>query len=362
MSIDKKFWKNKSVFITGATGFKGSWLCLWLNSLGANVYGLSRDISTKANLFNMCKLHSDVNLLKGDVSSKDSLLEALIIAKPEVIIHMAAQPFVGLSYDEPVKTYEINMMGTVNLLEAVRIAVHRNIPVKALINVTTDRCYEDKDWVWGYREEDALGGLDPYSNSKACSEFVTMSYRNSFFNPEEYDSHGVGIASARPGNIIGGGDFGKDRLIPDVVRAISTGTTVKIKNPLATRPWQFVLEPLEGYLLLAQKLVENGRRYSCSWNFCPNEQNAKSVEWIVQQLCERWGDGASYITEKIVQSDGGNYVRGDSSRAKNELCWNPNWSINQSLDSIVEFTRAHQGNLDLRSLCLTQLDRYCETV
>jgi CDP-glucose 4,6-dehydratase len=356
--IEKAFWKNKKVFVTGHTGFKGAWLCLWLHSLGAEVTGFTRKPPKNPSLYECSNLGSSVRTITGDIRSKKSLHEAVMEAKPDIVFHMAAQPLVRTSYDIPVETYEINVMGTVNLLDAVRLAVQNGIPVKAVINVTSEKCYEDKEWVWGYREQDALGGYDPYSNSKACSELVTMCYRNSFFHPNQYGDHGVGLASARSGNVIGGGDWGANRLIPDFIRALQDGTKLTIRNPRATRPWMHVLAVLEGYLLLAQKLCEDGRRYSQSWNFGPGEDGAKSVEWIVRKLCEKWGENAAYEIGQVSGQHEAHYMKMDCSKARSELGWQPKWDLDHALDRIVEFTRAHQQNQDLRSLCLTQIEQY----
>lgn len=280
-------------------------------------------------------------------------------AKPDIVFHLAAQPLVRTSYEIPVETYEINLMGTVNLFEAVRLAVQGGVPVKAVINVTSEKCYEDKAWVWGYREQDALGGYDPYSNSKACSELATMCYRNSFFHPDQYALHGVALATARSGNVIGGGDWGANRLIPDFTRALLEGKKLKIRNPGATRPWLHVLAVLEGYLLLAEKLYQDGARYGQSYNFGPGDDGAKSVEWIVRSMCQKWGGDAGYEIEQAAAGQHeAYYMKMDCSKAKSELGWQPKWSLDQALDRIIEFTRAHQQNQDLQRLCLTQIEQY----
>jgi CDP-glucose 4,6-dehydratase len=356
--IDQTFWQNKNVFITGHTGFKGSWLCLWLHALGANVTGYSLQPPTEPSLYELCGIDSLVCSVTADVRSRQSLQEAILKAKPDIVIHMAAQPLVRSSYEWPAETYEINVMGTVNLLEAVRVAVGSGIEVKAVVNVTTDKCYENKEWVWGYREQDALGGFDPYSNSKSCSELVTLSYRNSFFPPDRHNAHGVGLASARAGNVIGGGDWATDRLIPDIIRALLANKTVNIRNPLAIRPWQHVLEPLAGYLMLAQKLYEDGGRYAQSWNFGPNDQDARTVEWIACRLCAKWGEQASF---EIVPDDKwheAHYLRLDCSKARSELGWSPKWTLDQALDRIIEWSLAYKRGENLRRLCLSQIEQY----
>lgn len=359
--IDITFWKNKRVFITGHTGFKGSWLSLWLHSLGAKVTGFALNPPTTPSMYELCGIESSVCSIIGDIRSKERVQEALLHTKPDIVIHMAAQPLVRSSYDIPGETYEINVMGTVNLLESVRMAVREGIDIKAVINITTDKCYENKEWAWGYREQDLLGGYDPYSNSKACSEMVTMCYRNSFFNMNEYGAHGLALASARAGNVIGGGDWATDRLIPDFIRALLGGKTLKIRNPGAIRPWQHVLEPLGGYLLLAQKLCEDGRLFSQSWNFGPSDQDAKPVEWIVRKLCAKWGENASFDIEPDIKWHEANYLKLDCSKARNELGWKPKWSIEQALDRTIEWTRAFQQNQNLQAVCLAQIEQYCSS-
>ncbi|MDF2790550.1 MAG: CDP-glucose 4,6-dehydratase, partial [Neobacillus sp.] len=263
--VNQDFWKNKNVFVTGHTGFKGSWLSLWLHSLGANVTGYSLTPPTTPSLFQLCQLEQVIPTHYGDIRDQKALENALHSATPDIVIHMAAQPLVRASYVNPVETYATNVMGTVNLLESVRTAVQKGINIKAVVNVTTDKCYSNQEWPWGYREHDTLGGYDPYSNSKACSELVTDAYRNSFFQGK------VGIGSARAGNVIGGGDWAVDRLLPDCFRTLQTGGTIKIRNPYAIRPWQHVLDPLSGYLSLAEKLYSEGKTFAEGWNFGPDD-------------------------------------------------------------------------------------------
>jgi CDP-glucose 4,6-dehydratase len=283
-----------------------------------------------------------------------ALQQALLEADPEIVIHMAAQPLVRESYRTPVETYAVNVMGTVHLLEAIRQC--RN--VKAVVNVTTDKCYENREWLWGYRENEAMGGYDPYSSSKGCSELVTAAYRNSFFNPADHAAHGVALATARAGNVIGGGDWADDRLICDCVRALLQGEEILIRNPHSIRPWQHVLEPLSGYLLLAQKLYEVGVDYAQGWNFGPNDSDAKPVEWIVQQLCRSWGQGASYRLDQGDHPHEATYLKLDCSKAKTQLGWQPHWNLQQALGSIVEWTQGYQHGADLKALCLQQIAAY----
>jgi CDP-glucose 4,6-dehydratase len=357
--IDKKFWNKKKVFVTGHTGFKGSWLCLWLHSLGAEVHGYALKPPTEPSLFDLCKVGSFIKTTTiGDVRDGESLVSALTASKVDIAIHMAAQPLVRDSYKIPVETYAINVMGTVNFFEAIRQCK----TVRAVINVTTDKCYENKEWVWGYRECEPLGGYDPYSNSKACSELVTLSYRSSFFNPREYQNHGVAIASARAGNVIGGGDWASDRLIPDCIRAILKNEKVLIRNPHAIRPWQHVLEPLCGYLVLCQKLYTYGPRYIGAWNFGPDEKDARSVEWVVKSLCERWGNHASYEIDNGKHLHEANYLKLDCSKAKTELEWHPRWDINKAIESIVNWSRIYNQGGNIREACSTQIEDYLDKI
>ncbi|MBP1763537.1 MAG: CDP-glucose 4,6-dehydratase [Firmicutes bacterium] len=352
--IDKKFWYGKRVFLTGHTGFKGSWLCLWLNSLGAEITGYSLAPPTQPSLFEMCKINELTETVTGDVRDFSLLCETMQRAKPEIVIHMAAQPLVRESYINPVETYAINVMGTVHLLEAVR----QTNSVKAVVNVTTDKCYENKEWVWGYRENEPMGGYDPYSNSKACSELVTAAYRNSFFLPDEYSKHGVAVASARAGNVIGGGDWAADRLIPDCIKALMNNEKIIIRNPLSIRPWQHVLEPLSGYLILAQKLYHDGSRFAEGWNFGPEDSDAKPVEWIVKKMCELWGTQAAYELDQRPQPHEAHFLKLDCSKAKTLLDWHPHWSLEQALANIIAWMHAYRNNEDMREVCLNQIQQY----
>ena len=352
--IDKYFWRGKKVFITGHTGFKGSWLCLWLYLLKADITGFALKPPTNPNLFGLCKIDKLTTSITSDVRDYKSLAKAIKAVRPDIIIHMAAQSLVRESYKNPVDTYSINVMGTVNLFEAVR----NTDGVKAVINVTTDKCYENREWFWGYRENEPMGGYDPYSNSKACSELITSAYRNSFFNPKNYNSHGVGIASVRSGNVIGGGDWSADRLMPDCVRALLDKKRIVLRNPNAVRPWQHVLEPLSGYLLLAQKLYNNGPKYSEGWNFGPDEGDAKPVEWIVKKICEKWGQNASYKIDKGEHPHEAHYLKLDCSKAKEKLGWYPRWNLEKAIDSVIEWTQAYQENKDVIKACLKQIEEY----
>jgi CDP-glucose 4,6-dehydratase len=352
--IDKNFWKDKRVFITGHTGFKGSWLCLWLHLLGSNITGYALDPPTKPSLFEICKVKNFIKSIIGDIRHSKSLNNAILETAPDIVIHMAAQPLVRESYRKPMETYEVNVMGTVNLFEAARNCKG----IKAVINVTSDKCYENREWLWGYRETDPLGGYDPYSNSKACSELISSAYRNSFFNPEDYNIHGTGIASARSGNVIGGGDWAADRLIPDCIRALLAGEKIIVRNPEPIRPWQHVVEPLSGYLMLAQKLYENGPGYSEAWNFGPDDSDAQPVEWIVKKICKKWGQNATYKIDKGKHPHEAHYLKLDCSKAKALLGWHPRWNLEKAIDRVIEWTQAYQENSNIRKVCLKQIEEY----
>jgi len=348
--INRTFWQNKRVFITGHTGFKGSWLCIWLNMLGAKVTGYALKPPTKPSLFELCKIDRLVRSTIGDIRDLPKLKRALLAAKPEIVIHMAAQPLVRDSYDMPVYTFETNVMGTVNVLEAVRSCKS----AKAVINVTTDKCYENKEKLTGYKEDEPLGGFDPYSTSKACSELVTQAYRRSFL----HDS--VAVATARAGNVIGGGDWSKDRLVPDFIKAILKGQKLHIRNPGSIRPWQHVLESLSGYLILAEKLYKYGQNYAEAWNFGPTERDAKSVEWIAKILCDKWGKGASYITDKGRHPHEAHYLKLDSAKAKKRLDWKPRWDLSKAIEKVVEWTKAYKTGSDIKRICLDQIKEYTD--
>lgn len=353
MEIKKynNFFKDKKVLVTGHTGFKGSWLCLLLHELGANVYGYALNPPTQPSLYEIANINDLVNSTIGDIRDYQLLKKTISIIQPDIIIHLAAQSLVRESYKSPRETYEINVMGTVNLFDAIR-----NVDsVRVLLNITSDKCYENQEWYWGYRENDKLGGYDPYSNSKGCSELVTSAFRNSFFNPKLYEMHKVAVASARAGNVIGGGDWASDRLIPDLIRAIAKDESVTIRNPYAVRPWQFVLEPLSGYLQLVIKLYTEGAKYTGAWNFGPDNLGAKSVEWIVNKIYELWGSGIKYIVENSFQPHETNYLKLDCSKASTLLNWYPTWSIEKTISVIVDWTKAYLNNENIRKVCLNQI-------
>ncbi len=354
--IDSQFWYGKKVLITGHTGFKGSWLSIWLASFGADVTGYALEPPTNPSLYNLSGIEKSIKSIIADIRDLKKLSEEIKKAKPEIVIHMAAQPLVRNSYIIPVETYEINVMGTVNLLEAVRNCE----TVRAVVNVTTDKCYENKEWIWGYRENEPLGGYDPYSNSKACSELVTSSYRNSFFNPIQFGKkHNVALASVRAGNVIGGGDFATDRLIPDIIKSFLNKEKVLIRNPHSIRPWQHIFEPLNGYLLLAKALYEEGIKFAESWNFGPDDSDAKSVEYIVEKMCRLWGNNQTYEIDKGDHPHEANYLKLDCSKAKKQLVWQPKWNLDTALEKIIEWTlQFKSGNNSLHDVCLNQVKVY----
>lgn len=357
--VEAAFWQKKQVFVTGHTGFKGSWLSIWLHAMGAKVTGYALDPPTEPSLFGLAKVDELVTSIIADVRDPERLLREMMKAAPEIVVHMAAQPLVRDSYKIPVETYATNVMGTVHLLEAVRACPS----VRAVVNVTTDKVYENREWVWAYRENEPFGGHDPYANSKGCAELVTAAYRSSYFVNQQVNSataerHGAAVATARAGNVIGGGDWANDRLVPDLIRSILAGQPVQIRNPSAIRPWQHVLEPLCGYLLLAQRLCEGGVKYAQGWNFGPSEEDARPVEWLVQRLCSAWGEGANYALDKGEHPHEAHYLKLDCSKAHAELEWFPHWNLETAIESIVSWTKVFQLQGDLRAECLRQISMY----
>jgi CDP-glucose 4,6-dehydratase len=352
------FWYGKRILLTGHTGFKGSWLTLWLESLGARLVGYALAPPTNPSLFEVAELGKSMTSVIGDIRDLEKLQAILDEHRPEIVIHMAAQPLVRHSYIDPVETYSTNMMGTVNLLEAVRHVRG----VKAVVNITTDKCYQNREWVWPYREEEPMGGYDPYSSSKACSELVTAAYRTSFFNPDNYLQHGVAVATVRAGNVIGGGDWAADRLIPDILGAFERNEAVKIRNPNAVRPWQHVLEPLCGYLTLAERMYEEGPAFAEAWNFGPRDQDAKSVGWIVDRMIKLWGDGASSIIAGGNHPHEANCLKLDISKACSRLGWSPVLNLEDALKLIVDWSKQRLAAADMRKLSLAQIGAYQKLV
>jgi len=338
--IDSKFWNNKKVYITGHTGFKGSWLTIWLHTLHAAVFGYSLEPPTAPSLFEIADVGSLVSRHTiGDIRDIDHLADDMQSAEPDIVFHLAAQPLVRESYTDPLSTISANIMGTAHVLEAVR----RCTSVTAVVVITTDKCYENKEWVWGYREQDALGGYDPYSSSKACSELITAAYRRSFFNSKSAgECHSAHIATARAGNVIGGGDYAKDRLLPDIIRSLQNEEEIIIRNPYAIRPWQHVLEPLYGYLLLAESLsTEEGEDFTGAWNFGPTDDDAISVEKIVEKACRIWGYESSFTVDKSIHHPHeSQYLKLDTSKARQFLGWHPVWNITKALQATIDFEKA----------------------
>ena len=344
------FWRGRRVFLTGHTGFKGSWLALWLRRLGAEVTGFALPPPTTPSLFELARVGADIRSLVGDVRDLPALREALRAAQPEVVLHLAAQSLVRPSYQDPVETYSTNVMGTVHLLEAARGAPS----VRATVVVTSDKCYENREWHWGYRENEPMGGHDPYSNSKGCAELVTAAYRASFF-PAEGNR---GVATARAGNVIGGGDWARDRLVPDLLQAFLDGRSPLIRNPSAIRPWQHVLEPLAGYLRLAECLHAEPTRHATAWNFGPPEDHARDVAWLADGLVARWPGSAAWTRDAAPQPHEARFLKLDSSRARAELGWQPKLSLPATLDWIVEWYADFRRGADLQATTLGQIDRY----
>ncbi len=347
-------YEGKRVFLTGHTGFKGAWLSLFLKKLGAEVLGYSLEPSTEQSLFEVCEIKKEINSVIGDIRDLQYLTNAMSEFKPDIIFHLAAQPLVRASYREPKMTYETNVIGTLNVYEAARNCK----TVKSIVTITTDKCYENKEWAYGYRECDPMGGYDPYSSSKGCVELLTASYRNSFLN-----DLGINIATARAGNVIGGGDWAEDRLIPDFVRATAEGELLLIRNPLATRPWQFVLEPLSGYLWLGALLLEGKSKYACGWNFGPNDTDILSVEEILNLAINSWGRG-SYAIDKSVQPHEANLLKLDISNAKTILKWKPVYNVKKAVSKTMEWYKNYYENylevkdIDIKQLTLNQIDEY----
>lgn len=349
--MNPAFWRGKRVLLTGHTGFKGSWLSLWLQSMGAQVTGYALAPPTNPSLFKIAEVVQGMTSVIGDIRDLAKLQAVFAEHRPEIVIHMAAQPLVRCSYHNPVETYSTNVMGTVHLLEAVR-----NTPgVKAVVNVTTDKCYENKEWNWGYRENEPMGGHDPYSNSKGCSELVTSAYRSSFFQDK-----GIALASARAGNVIGGGDWAADRLIPDILRAFEANQAVIVRNPNATRPWQHVLEPLGGYLTLAENLYTHGQTYAEGWNFGPHDDDARAVQWIVEHMANTWGKGASWQQDGGVHPHEANYLKLDIAKAKVRLGWQPRWALLTALEKITAWHHAYLAATNMHEFTMQQIANYAQ--
>jgi CDP-glucose 4,6-dehydratase len=351
LHVDPIFWKGKKVFLTGHTGFKGGWLSLWLISMGARVTGYALEPNTNPNLFNILQLRDVVEKSHfADIRDLDSVQKAVSVTSPDIVIHMAAQPLVRYSYCNPVETYATNVMGTVNILESIRYIDS----VKATVIVTTDKCYENKEWAWGYRENEPMGGVDPYSN-KGCAELVTSAYRQSYFSGS---NGGNQVASARAGNVIGGGDWSEDRLVPDALKAFDLGQVLMIRNPLATRPWQHVLEPLSGYLILAQQLYQGGSKFASGWNFGPRDESNRTVEEVINLLISNWGGAARWEIENFKQPHEANFLKLDCSKAQLNLGWTPRWNLELAIQAIVQWQKAFQAGENMQEFTLGQITKY----
>src|SRR5665648_108262 len=345
-NIFNNIYNGKRVLVTGHTGFKGSWLSLWLKELGAEVIGYSLDPPTKPSFFEAVDLKNKLIHIIGDVRNEKHLLSVFEKYQPEFVFHLAAQSLVRFSYKEPRLTYETNIMGTINVLEVVR----KTKSVKVCIVITTDKCYENKEWVYGYREIDPMGGYDPYSSSKACAELVVSAYRNSFFNPEDYGkNHNVDLSTVRAGNVIGGGDWGKDRLIPDCVKTLSQNKIITTRNPHATRPWQYVLEPLSGYLLLGSKMYKDGKRYSSAWNFGPNDNDIITVEEIVKSVIQNWGSGNYKINTSRQHHEAG-ILKLNTSKTRKFLGWKPVYNIYETIKRTVNWYKCFYEGVEKEKL------------
>ena len=351
LAVNRKFWAGRRVLLTGVTGFKGSWLALWLRELGAHVTGYALAPPTTPSLFEVLGLRDDLRWLDADVRDLARVKRAVHESDPEVVFHLAAQSLVRPSYEAPVDTFATNVMGTVNLLEALR----DRQTTRAIVVVTSDKCYENREWAWPYRESDPLGGRDPYSSSKACAELVSSAYYQSFYRVDR-----IGVATARAGNVIGGGDWSRDRLVPDVVAALAAGTSALVRSPSSVRPWQHVLEPLLGYLLLAERLVDDHQRFSEGWNFGPDPLAVQPVSELANSLCFLWGNGASWHTVDATQPHEAQVLALDASKARARLRWVPRLQLGEALDWTVRWYKAFHRGDDIRAQSLQQLSDYQE--
>ena len=351
--LNKEFWAGKKVLVTGHTGFKGSWLSIWLNILGAKVIGYALEPLTPDDNFVLSNIAACMRHETGDVRNFDNLRRIFEETKPEIVFHLAAQPLVRESYNSPKAAYDINVGGTVNVLECCRISDS----VQVIVNITTDKCYENKEWVWGYRENDRLGGYDPYSSSKACSELVTEAYRKSFFNPDDFARHGKSLASVRAGNVLGGGDWQVDRIVPDCIRHLERGEPIVVRNPHAIRPWQHVLEPLSGYLLLAEKMHDKPTSYFGAWNFGPEDSSFFTVGTLVDTIVKVWGKGSWEDRSMPGAVHEAHLLKLDISKAKSLLGWSPVWGIEKAVCATVDWYKTY-GNSQVYDLCLRQIRDY----
>ncbi len=347
-------WQNIRVYLTGHTGFKGSWMSLWLASLGATVHGYALAPESDPNLFKDARVADHIEHEVGDIRNLEQMERSIAAFKPDVVFHMAAQPLVRRSYANPVETYSTNVMGTVHLLDAIR----RVPSVRAAVIVTTDKCYQNRESLLGYREEDSLGGFDPYSNSKACAELVTASYRDSYFSPAGLAEHKVALASARAGNVIGGGDWSQDRLIPDMIRGFIAGQPVHIRYPRAIRPWQHVLEPLAGYIALAEHLLRDGSAFAGAWNFGPADDDAWPVARVADAMTALWGAGAGWVCDTAENPHEAGYLKLDAGKARSLLDWHPRLPLEHALRWVVEWFHAWRQGENMQAFTLSQIAEY----
>jgi CDP-glucose 4,6-dehydratase len=352
--MQPEFWRDKRVFLTGHTGFKGSWMALWLQRMGARVTGFALPPVSQPNLFDLARISEEMTSIMGDIRDTQSLASAIEGCNPQIVFHFAAQALVRRSYEDPLETFTTNVIGTANLLEAVR----QSTGVRVVVNITSDKCYENKEWVWGYRESDPMGGHDPYSCSKGCAELVTAAYRRSFFSQPVDGKDPLALASVRAGNVIGGGDWSRDRLVPDIMKAIANGQPVIIRNPDAIRPWQHVLEPLSGYLLLAQRLWSDPQAFAGGWNFGPHESDARPVSYICDALTGLWGKNAYWQKDQGVHPHEANFLKLDCSKAHLRLGWYPRLDLRTTLEWIVAWYRAFAAQKDIRAFCMNQIEAY----
>lgn len=348
LMFDRNFYKGKKVLVTGHTGFKGSWMCMVLNKLGAEVIGYSLEPPTSPSLFEICRLEEQIHSLTGDIRDLNRLKEVFAAVQPDIVFHLAAQPIVRDSYKDPVYTYETNVMGTVNICECVRL----NHCVKSFLNVTTDKVYHNNEWSWGYREIDPLDGYDPYSNSKSCSELVTHSYINSFFT-----ENGVAVSTARAGNVIGGGDFANDRIIPDCIRAAAKHETITVRNPHSTRPFQHVLEPVTAYLMIAARQYEDGR-FAGFYNVGPDDSDCVNTGTLTDLFCRAWGEGQSWESRFMGGPHEANFLKLDCSKIKSVFQWQPRWHVEEAVERTVEWTKAWLAGQDIRIIMEKQIEEY----
>ena len=354
--MDSNFWKNKKVLLTGHTGFKGSWLSLWLQKLGVDLVGFSKSIPTKPSLFELADVEKNMTSIMGDITHIERITDVVKQHNPEIIIHMAAQSLVHKSYDQPLETFSTNIMGTVNLLEAIRNTSKKCV----IINVTSDKCYENQELSRGYKENDPMGGYDPYSSSKGCAELITSSFRDSFFKNSNDKDYDISLASVRAGNVIGGGDWADNRIMPDIMRGILNKKIIKIRNPTAVRPLQHVLEPLSGYLELAEKLYNYKSEYTESWNFGPDDDDVKPVSWIVNKVVEMWGEDVQvdFDDDRLDYKHETSFLRLDCSKAKSKLKWNPKIKLEEGLKLTVNWYKQYEQTKELREFTENQIEEY----